>query len=138
MAVYEYKGLTQEGRSVSGIMEADTPKTARLKLRQTGVFPVEVLESHQARVGAAPLSAPERMAGQAPAGGLGVQWLGERVTVQEVALLTRQMATLVSAGLPLLEVLSVVAEQSEKRLLKRTIAQVREVVKEGGSLADAL
>jgi general secretion pathway protein F len=136
MAVYEYKGLTTEGRSVSGIVDADNPKTARFKLRKSGIVPVEVLESHQAR---SPIVPPHPTAAAPSSGGrLLRDRLGERVTVQELAVITRQMATLSGAGLPLLEVLSALGDQVEKKLLKWTIAQVREQVKEGRSLADAL
>ncbi len=137
MAVYEYKGLTTEGRSVSGIVDADNPKTARFKLRKSGIFPVEGLESHQA--GSAMAPPHPAVAIPPPAGGrLLRDMLAERVTIQELAVVTRQMATLLGAGLPLLEVLSALGDQVEKRLLKWTIAQVREQVKEGRSLADAL
>ncbi len=137
MAVYEYKGLTTEGRSVSGIVDADNPKTARFKLRKSGIFPVEVLESHQA--GSATAPSHPAVAIPPPAGGrLLRDMLAERVTIQELAVVTRQMATLLGAGLPLLEVLSALGDQVEKKLLKWTIAQVREQVKEGRSLADAL
>ena len=40
MAVYEYKGLTQEGKELAGIVDAESPKTARLKLRKSGIFTV--------------------------------------------------------------------------------------------------
>jgi len=64
--------------------------------------------------------------------------LTERITLQEMAVITRQMATLLGAGLPLLEVLAALGDQVEKRSLKWTIAQVRERAKEGSSLADAM
>ncbi|MCI0529940.1 MAG: type II secretion system inner membrane protein GspF [Nitrospira sp.] len=137
MAVYEYKGLTTEGRNVSGIVDADNPKTARFKLRKSGIFPVEVLESHQARTAMTP-SHPAAAIPQPVGGRLLKNRLAERVTIQELAVVTRQMATLLGAGLPLLEVLSALGDQVEKRLLKWTIAQVREQVKEGRSFADAL
>jgi general secretion pathway protein F len=122
---------------VSGIVDADNPKTARFKLRKSGIFPVEVLESHQAGSVLAP-SHPTGAVAPSPGGRLLRDRLGERVTVQELAVVTRQMATLLGAGLPLLEVLSALGDQVEKKLLKWTLAQVREQVKEGRSLADAL
>ncbi len=136
MAVFEYNGLTQSGQNVIGIIDADTHKTARFKLRRSGIFPVEVLESGQSSSIAG--TNGQKDLAQESLASRGLDWLGERVTVQELSVLTRQMATLVSAGLPLLEVLSVLAEQVDKRLLKRTLAQVRERVREGSTLADAL
>ncbi len=138
MAVFEYKGLTSEGKNVAGIVDAENPKTARFKLRKSGIFPVEVTQS--AEGGPRPVaSGRAEGVGEARAGGgLRVGVLGERVTLEELAVVTRQMATLLSAGLPLMEVLAALGEQVEKRVLQRAIAQVREQVKEGSSLADAL
>jgi general secretion pathway protein F len=138
MAVYEYKGLTTVGKSVNGIVDADNPKAARFKLRKSGIFPVEVIESQQARLGGVAPSRAERSGHPPVSGRLLRDIFTERVTIQEVAVITRQMATLSGAGLPLMEVLSALGDQVDKRLLKWTLAQVREQVKEGRSLADAL
>src|SRR5262249_10542573 len=62
----------------------------------------------------------------------------ERITPQELALLTRQLSTLVGAGLPLVDCLSALIEQSESARTKRTLSQIREQVTEGTSLADSL
>jgi len=127
VAVYEYKGLTQEGKELAGIVDAESPKTARLKLRKSGIFPIEIQESDEKRQ-AVPITAEIRSY---------FSW-GERITVQEVAIMTRQMATLLGAGLPLMEALAALTEQVEKPALRRIVAGVREQVKEGGALASAL
>jgi general secretion pathway protein F len=127
MAVYEYKGLTQEGKELNGIVDAESPKTARLKLRKSGIFPIEVQES-QEKAQSASLRAEIRSY---------LSW-GERITAEEVAIMTRQMATLLGAGLPLMEALNALTEQIEKPALRRVVADVREQVKEGGALASAL
>jgi general secretion pathway protein F len=64
--------------------------------------------------------------------------LVERITPQELALLTRQLSTLVGAGLPLVDCLSALIEQVESARIKRTLSHIREQVTEGTSLADAL
>ncbi len=124
MPVYAYKGLSTEGRSVTGVVDAESPRSARLKLRRTGVFPTDLSED------------------RAPAGrtrtALAVGRLGERVPTQELAAVTRQLATLIAAGLPLVEALAALAEQTEREHLRRAIVQVRERVVEGRSLGDAL
>ena len=127
MAVYEYKGLTQDGRESAGIVDAESPKTARLKLRKSGIFPTEIQEGGETsrRV---PLMIQIRSS---------LSW-GDRITPQEVAILTRQMATLLGAGLPLMEALAALTEQVEKPALRRIVAGIREQVKEGGALASAL
>ena len=126
MPVYAYKGLNDSGRNVGGIIDADTPKNARLKLRRTGVFPTDLSEARQQQ------AAAERRTTVDLAG------LFERITPQDLALITRQLATLVGAGLPLVECLGALAEQTDSARQKRILSEVRELVVEGGTLADAL
>ena len=128
MPVYAYKGLSQEGRAVSGIIDADNPKGARLKLRRNGIFPTDLNEEERRKKTAA---ADEE-------GAFNLGRLFERITPQELALLTRQLATLVGAGLPLVDCLSALIEQVEGSRTKRIFSQIREQVTEGASLADAL
>ncbi len=127
MPVYAYKGLNDKGRNVSGIVDADSPKTARQKLRKTGVFPTDLTEERQ-RPGAV---AKLRVSAD-------VGSLFQRITPQDLALMTRQLATLVGAGLPLVECLSALVEQVDSPRQKRILSQVREHVVEGGTLADAM
>lgn len=126
MPVYAYRGLTSEGRNVNGIVDADSPKGARFKLRRSGVFPTELREERAAKA-AARSQADFSLA----------RYL-ERITPQDLALMTRQLSTLVGAGLPLVECLGALIEQTENQRLKRALSQVREHVTEGGALADAL
>lgn len=127
MPVYAYKGLNDKGRGVSGIVDADTPKAARQKLRRDGIFPTEISEEQK---GGAASSKPKTSTD--------VRALFERITPQDLALLTRQLATLVGAGLPLVECLGALIEQVDSPRQKRILSQVREHVVEGGSLADAM
>ncbi len=121
MAVFEYTALTAEGKTVSGVIDADSLKEARLKLKRTGVFPVDVT------VGAARPSTGGRRS-----------LFGERVSVAEVSVLTRQLSTLLTAGLPLVDSLAALGEQVERTSVKRVVAGVRERIREGASFADAL
>ncbi|HET6466517.1 MAG TPA: type II secretion system inner membrane protein GspF [Nitrospiria bacterium] len=137
MAVYEYRGLTTEGRDISGIIDADSPKTARAKLRQSGIYPTDVVE------GAGEVSYGAGSSAQSDRSGRALPWLSrlrvaERVGMMEVSLMTRHLATLTGAKLPLMEALSALMDQLEKGELKRIVAGVRERVKEGSSLAMAL
>lgn len=128
MPVYAYKGLNTKGRNVGGIIDADSPKGARQKLRRTGVYPIDLTEqrSEQGAVsGRWSLS-------------VDVSTWFERVSPQDLSLLTRQLATLVGAGLPLVECLNALIEQVDSARQKRILSQVREKVVEGGTLADAL
>lgn len=123
MPVYAYQGLSPEGRNLSGIVDAENPRAARLKLRRSGVFPTSLDEAEGERE-----VRESRSLGQ----------LFERISPQDLALMTRQLSTLVGAGLPLVECLSALIEQVDREKLKRMLSQVREQVTEGGSLADAL
>ena len=134
MPVYEYKGLTAEGRDVAGIIDADSAKSARNKLRQSGIYPTDVVEG----MGEAARGAPPSDAGAGPAPWLSRLQAVERAGVREVSLLTRHLATLTAAKLPLMEALSAVVDQLDKGELKRIIAEVRERVKEGSSFGAAL
>jgi general secretion pathway protein F len=128
MPVYAYKGLTTQGRTVSGVLDADSQTGARLSLRRSGIFPTAIDEETAARVEIA-----NSVKTSAQSFGL-----FERVPVQELALFTRQLATLASAGLPLVECLETLGEQVEHTTLKRVLTHVRQQIREGRSLADAM
>lgn len=123
MAIYDYKGLDLQGKNTAGIIDADSPRVARLKLRDSGIFPIEVRPARQETTGR--LSRP-------------VSLVSERVTLSETAVMTRQLATLAGAGIPLMEALTALTEQIEKEAAKKIWVDVRDGVKEGSSLADAL
>ena len=127
MPVYAYKGLSQDGRAVNGIIDADNPKGARLKLRRSGIFPTDLTEEQRRKSEAA-----------AADSGINLSQYFERIKPQDLALLTRQLSTLIGAGLPLVDCLSALIEQVESSRIKRTLSQIREQVTEGTSLADAL
>ncbi len=124
MAVYEYRGLDPAGRDLKGIIDADSPRLARAKLRRSGIFPTEILiDRHMKKSGVE---------------GVSIGALVSRISIQEISIMTRQMATLVGAGLPIVEALTALIDQTENVRLKKVITQVRESVNEGSSLADAM
>ncbi len=128
MPVYAYKGLTAQGRNVNGIIDADSPKGARFKLRRDGIFPTDLAEERAPRAKTAAASRYSVNIGQ----------YFERITPQDLSLSTRQLSTLVGAGLPLVECLTALIEQTENQRMERALSQVRERVTEGVSLAEAL
>jgi len=130
MPVYAYRGLNEKGRNVGGIIDADSPKGARIKLRRSGIFPTDLNETRE-KVGAAADPTASRFS-------FDLSGLFERITPQDLALVTRQLATLVGAGLPLVECLGALVEQVDSPKQKKILSQVRERVVEGGTLADAL
>jgi general secretion pathway protein F len=138
MPVFEYRGLTPAGKQVKGLLEADSSRMLRLQLRRSGVFLTDVLAEREAT--------PKRTNGAAlearPALGSREVQLGRlfrgRVTSEDVAIFTRQLSTLLHAGVTLVEALTALVDQTEKERLKRIISDVKSRVNEGSSLADAL
>ena len=129
MPIYAYSGLTAQGKAISGVVDADSPKGARLSLRQDGIFPTEIDEEQIAPASpATDASSPRQVFGE----------VFERISAQDLAVLTRQLATLAKAGLPLIDCLGAIIEQIEQSKLKRVFSHVRQQVREGRSLADAL
>src|ERR1700722_3123477 len=126
MAVFEYRGiLTTSGKQVHGIRDADNAKVLRATLKREGILLTGAQEDVKAKLGS--------RAG----GGSGFS-LFNRVAVGDVAMMTRQLATLVIAGIPLVEAVGALIEQVEKRELKRVLTQVVDRLNEGSSLAKAV
>jgi len=115
MAAFEYQAM-DNGRQVGGVVQADTARMARQNLRERGLVPLEI-----------------HPVARAAAAGLGGARMG-----RERALILRQMAALLKAGLPLDEVLSLAADQSDSRRVNRPLASIRARVLEGQSLSDAM
>jgi general secretion pathway protein F len=122
--IYEYRALRTAGDEVSGVIDADTGRDARRKLRDRGVFVTQLSEVRQTgREG--------RLAATLRA-------LIRRRRTEEAVIITRQFATLVAAGVPLVDVLTVVIDQVGNRRLEIVLHDVRDKVVKGRSLADAL
>jgi general secretion pathway protein F len=124
MPVYAYTALDAGGRTKKGGIEAGSVAAARQKLRDDGVFPVEIAESSESR---------NHDAGTGKGGGL-----FKRVGLQELSVMTRQLATLIGAGLPLVPSLSALAPQIRNQFLRATVVRIREEVNEGNSFTVAL
>jgi general secretion pathway protein F len=126
MPVYAYKGVTAGGRNTRGHLDAESHRAATTRLRRDGVFLTELVESHASaitpRAGARRLRLPSF----------------QRVSHLDLALATRQGATLIGADIPLVDSLRSLAEQVENTRLKSVLTQVRDRVNEGASFGDAL
>jgi general secretion pathway protein F len=139
MSLYAWKGLDAAGKTVGGTRDADGGKALRQALRKDGIFITELSEVLAPGGKAAKASLA---AGNKPKGFLkrevNLRQLMERVRPQEIAVLTRQIGTLLAAGIPLAETLSALSEQSDNKKLERVLAGIRQKVNEGTSLADTL
>ncbi len=129
MPVYSYKGVTDGGRTTRGFVDAESDRSARQKLRRDGIFLTELAEES---AGAATARSETQRAPR-----FSLAFL-RPIPGTDLAIATRQLATLLGAGIPLVESLGALSEQVEHARLKSVIARVRDRVNEGATLADAL
>lgn len=125
MPVYEYKALDGKGKNRKGIIDAEGVAAARAKLRSSGKYPVSIKEL--------PAKSKKR-----ENTGLGSITLFERVRSEEVIVFTRQLATLLAAGIPLVASLNSLIEQTTNLAFKKVISQIKESVNEGNTLTNAM
>ena len=130
MAAFEYTALDAKGKERKGVVEGDTARQVRQLLRDKGLMPLQI-EAASTQAKTAGGDKPARR-------GFAAQLLQRGISATELALITRQLATLVQAALPLEEALAAVANQSEKPRIKTMMYAVRSKVMEGHSLATGL
>ncbi len=121
MGAFEYVALDQAGKESKGLLEGDTAKHARQILRERALLPIKVTEVAQ-----------KESTGQR------TLTLKRGMSAGELALITRQLATLSQAGLPLEEALRAVSQQNENPRTQSILLGVRSRVMEGHTLADGL
>lgn len=125
MPNYKYSGVNDKGKNITGTIDAENEKGARAKLRRSGIFPTT-------------------LGAEGKGGGLSLNTsvdLGkyfQRVTIEDLALMTRQLGSLLQAGIPLVEALAALAEQTENPKLSSAVSTIRERVTEGTKLSDAM
>ena len=120
MSAFEFTALDAAGSTRKGVLEGDSPRQIRQQIRERGLTPLNVEEVR------------ERESRRGKKSG------GRGISATDLALFTRQLATLLEAGLPLEESLHAVGRQTEKARMQNTILAARSHIKEGHSLADAL
>jgi len=125
MPVYEYTALDGAGKNVNGIIDADSAVAARQKLRGSGIFPVQVKKTS---------SRPKDV----PSSSVTISSIFQRVKPGELSATTRQLSILLGAGVTLVASLDALIAQIDNPLLKKIMAQVKESVNEGKSLAFSL
>lgn len=125
MAVFEYRGIAAAtGKAVKGVRDAENAKVLRGALRKDGILLTSATEGK---------AAEEKAKRDIKL----FSFIG-RPSTADVAVLTRQLATLLRAGIPLFESLNAIIDQIEKEALKRAMTAIREQVREGQSFAKAL
>ena len=117
---YAYRVRTREGQVVAGKMEADGEAAVASRLRSQGFIPIQI--SKEGRVSAK----------------TELHILPQKVKLKDLAVFSRQFATMINSGLSLLRALNILAEQTENPLLAKTIGQLRDDVERGSSLSGAM
>jgi len=127
VAAFKYKALDTSGKVVKGVLEGDSERQIRAQLRTKSLRPIEVASAGRRAANSASTESGVRRGLFAP-----------RLSASELALITRQLATLVASALPLDECLQAAAEQTRKASTKALLLQVRSKVAEGHTLAHAM
>jgi general secretion pathway protein F len=124
MSVFEYVALDENGRQRKGFIDAPGMAAARQKLREENVYPVEINQASDKKESSL-------------AGVLKIN-IWQRVSANDVSIFTRQLSTLLGAGMPLVPSLSILMKQAQNPLLKKSLAQIRDQVNEGKSLTEGM
>lgn len=142
MAVYEFRGLNAAGKTITGLKEADSPKSLRVLLKKEGVFLTDVMGQSDGKG-----SARSVLKGAGGAKGA-TEALNQDINLkrftrggintEDVAIMTRQLATLLHAGVSLIEALTALVDQVDKERLKVVLSDIKQRVNEGSGLADAM
>ena len=119
MSIFEYKAIDVNGKESTGIVESDSQKSVRHLLQSQHLTVLEVAKS-------------KRKLSQAKS------WFGATLSIMDISLFTRQLASLLQASMPIDEALQTIATHSHKKYIKKTIQQIRSSVIEGKSLAASL
>lgn len=122
MPIFEYKGLKRDGRNVKGIIDAENLRAARAKLKKDNIYVVDIKDKKKNETS-------KKKSGSASKG---------KVPIQDLSLMTRQLATLIKANIPLVDALTAVSEQVENPILSEAIADCKNMVNEGSPLHKSL
>ena len=125
MPVYEYTALDIKGKTVSGIINAESAGTARQKLRASRNFPVSIKEVHDTAAIKTPSS-------------VSITRYFARVKPNDVSMMTRQLSTLVGAGFPLVSALDTLIPQTRSQVFKKILSKIKDSIVEGNSFARSL
>jgi general secretion pathway protein F len=120
MATFHYKAFKTDGKAVSGLLEAETAGEAKSRLKKQGLYPRQILAEE----------ADSRLCGFKP--------FRRRVSLPDLVLLTRRLATLLSSSVPMFEAITTLQEQERPGELKNILSRIGTRLAEGSSLAKAL
>ncbi|MGE0526049.1 MAG: type II secretion system inner membrane protein GspF [Bdellovibrionales bacterium] len=122
MPIFEYRGLNRSGRTVRGTVDGDNLRAAKAKLKRDGIFVTDLKDKSRHA---------KKAKGKKATSSKGV-------SVSELSMMTRQLATLLKANIPLVDALTAVSEQVENAFLSEAVADIKNNVNEGGAFHKAL
>ena len=122
MPLFEYKGLNKAGKTMKGTIDADNLRSARNRLKKDGIYVVHINDRAKSKKGSKTKKTSR---------------IGS-VPIEDFSMMTRQLATLLKASIPLVDCLQAVSEQVDHHSLAEILADARNIVNEGGSLTKAL
>ena len=128
MPVFEYNGLNNKGKKLSGIIDAESLISAGTKLRKKNIFPVSINE----------IDSEEKIEKKTNIINSFNILFFSRIKASEIAMITRQLATLISAGFPLVEAVSTLVTQTRSTALKKILSKIKGSIEEGRSFAESL
>ncbi len=158
MPVFEYKALTEKGSPTKGLIDADTPREAREKLRSKRIHVTEMIKVERGGAlvpagggggnATATATSPARAGAPAGAGklsgriGKAIRWDAIKLkrggaNLADLAMVTRQLSTLLRAGIPLSDALNALIQQLEDKGMERAFRQIKEDIASGSGTADA-
>ncbi len=125
MPVYEYTALNPKGKNISGVLDAESTQAVRQKLRTSQIFPVTIKEI---------FDADTRKAG----GWFSFNYPFTRIRLRDISMMTRQLATLLGAGFPLVSALDSLIPQTRSQSFKKLLSHIKDSIVEGNSFAGTI
>ena len=143
MPKYNYVAMDQKGKETKGTLEVATQNEAITRVKEMGLFPTKIVEIDKAKEksDAKSKTAPKKAGGKKKGGGginIKIPGFGGGVKSKVLTAFTRQLATLVDAGLPLLRGLRVLEKQERNLTLKRIIGEVALSIEGGSTFSEGL
>lgn len=123
MAIYSYKGLDKTGKEIKKTIDSDSLNSAKAKIRSMGIMLIEISE--------------QKSQNKSSGGGSSFNF-GPTVSIQELSLMTRQLATLIKAKIQIVEAFNALVDQTDNQKFKSILADIKQKINEGSSLASAL
>ena len=121
MPIYKYKGIDSTGKEVKATIKGESSVQAKQKIRSLGIMLIDIKEQKSEQKSS-----------------LNIQFGGSNVSINDLSMMTRQLSTLIKARIQIVEALEALVDQSDNPKLKIILAEVRQKVNEGSSLANAL